>query len=144
MKSVFTQTLRSGLLICLLLYGSSLSSQTAKGNKTRAAGNPESFSVSRAEFDKLYDAGAGAVFSSASSRQLNKAKVLINSRNGDMQFVRLKLSGIPKAYLAVQVNGSYSTQVFILLDDHSISYKGKIGDSLVTFTKCDEDEIVSE
>ena len=106
--------------------------------------HPDTFTVSRADFDRLYTAKAGQVIPAASSRQLHNGKVLINTRNGDMQFIRMKLSAIPKAYLVVQVNGSFSTQTFILTDDHSISYKGAIAGKQVTFTKCDEDEIVSE
>jgi hypothetical protein len=113
--------------------------------KTRAmASHPAEFKVARMQFDKVYTMKEGDVLAIKGSTQLDQAKALINTRNGDMQFVRLKLRGIPKAYLVVQVNGGYSTHVFILSDDHSVSYKGRITENEVQFKKCDEDEIVSE
>jgi hypothetical protein len=46
--------------------------------------------------------------------------------------------------MMVQVNGEYSTQIFILSDDKTIAYKGKIEREQVTLTKCRRDDILQE
>jgi hypothetical protein len=127
--------------IALLLFCAAVQAPlNAQAKRKNAAAE---FSIPRVEFDKLYSMRDGEAVSSPSTR-LHKGTVLINTRNGDMQFIRVQLASIPGAYMVVQVNGEYTTQTFVLSDNHSISYKGWIGEREVRFTKCDEDEIVSE
>ena len=68
----------------------------------------------------------------------------LNTKNGDMQLLRIRLNYFPKALLMVQVNGEYSTQVYITSSSKTLSYKGKIEKDRVLLTKCNRDEIVSE
>ena len=68
----------------------------------------------------------------------------MNTKNGDMHFVKLKLTYFPKSYLLIQENGMYSTVIFIMSDDKSVFYKGKIDKEVITMRKCSEDDIVSE
>lgn len=68
----------------------------------------------------------------------------MNTLNGDIRFLRIKLDYFKNAFLMIQVNGEYSTQVFILSEDKSVFYKGTIGEKAVVMTKCSEDDIVSE
>jgi hypothetical protein len=124
----------------LILFAASVTPLCAQTKRKNAAAE---FTLPRAEFDKLYAMETGQAIVSPATR-LHKGKIMLNTKNGDMQFVRVKLASIPHAYLVVQVNGVYTTQTFVLSDNHSISYKGSIGEREVRYTRCDEDEIVSE
>lgn len=129
------------LVLSLLLTGLAFSSPAQKGSASRK--NPESFTISKAELQELLARRDKAPVKS-SNKYLNQGIVLKNVTNGDMQFVRVKLKYFSTACLTVQVNGVYSTQVFILSDNKSVFYKGKIEKGNVLMTKCAEDEIVSE
>jgi hypothetical protein len=105
---------------------------------------PESFTITKSDYEKLFSYKTNEVVKNAANKYLDKAVLLLNTQNGDMQLLRLKLSYFAKANLMIQVNGQQSTQLFILSDDKSISYKGKIEAEKITLTKCKQDEIVSE
>ena len=105
---------------------------------------PESFTISGTELQDLLSKPARTQVKNKSNKYIDDGTVVKNITSGDMHFLRVKLKYFSTAYLTVQVNGEYSTQVFILSDNKSVSYKGKIENGNVFMTKCDEDEIVSE
>lgn len=105
---------------------------------------PETFTIAKADFDSFFNYRVNGVIKTPSNQYTDKAVLLLNSKNGDMQLLRLKLSYFPKSYLMIQVNGVHSTQVFLMSDDKSAFYKGKVNKEKVTLTKCKEEEIVSE
>lgn len=105
---------------------------------------PASFIISKADFDQLFTKKNNDLVLTKTNKYLDKSTVLMNTLNGDTKFLKMKLSYFAKAYLMVQINGEYSTQVFILSDDKSVFYKGRIDKGIVTMTKCNEDDIVSE
>lgn len=112
--------------------------------KQTVAKHPASFIISRADFDQLFTKKNNDVVLTKTNKYLDKSTVLMNTLNGDTKFLKIKLHYFTKAYLMVQVNGEYSTQVFILSDDKSVFYKGRVDKGSVTMTKCNEDDIVSE
>jgi hypothetical protein len=124
----------------------SVNAQTSKAKQNRKTDlrYPKTFNISKSEFDGLFNMKTGEKVRSADNVYLNKATLLMNSRNGDIRFLRLKLNYFRNAYLIIQVNGEYSTQIFILSDDKSVFYKGAINGDIVVMTKCSEDDIVSE
>src|SRR5689334_23282059 len=75
---------------------------------------PEKFTISQQELSALLSAGTEKQLSFPANPYLDKALPIKNVRTGDMQFVRVKLSHFKNAYLNVQVNGIYTTQVFLL------------------------------
>ena len=95
-------------------------------------------------FDELFNLKIKEVLSLKENQYLDKAQVMMNTKNGDMTFLKLKLSYFPKSNLMIQVNGSYTTQIFIMSDDKSVFYKGKIEKENIVLKKCAESEIVSE
>jgi hypothetical protein len=116
----------------------------ADKNSPKTNTPPENFIISSAELKTILNLEVNSVLNDPSNKYINKAALLVSTKNGDMQFARLKLSYFPKAFLMVQVNGVYSTQVFILSDDASVSYKGKETKDGILLTHCKQDEIVSE
>jgi hypothetical protein len=104
---------------------------------------PKNFTISKADFDSLFNLEKDQAVNS-SNVYLAKSVMLMNSRNGDIRFLRLKLRYFKNAFLMIQVNGEYSTQIFILSDDKSVFYKGAITANGVVMTRCSEDDIVSE
>lgn len=136
------------LIAITLLLSSSLES-LAQSNKNASskftkANHPESFTINKSDFDELFTKKANTNLDLSSNKYLDKSTIEMNTLNGDIKFLRIKLNYFSNAYLLVQVNGSYSTQVFVMSKDKSIFYKGKIEKDLVVMTKCAEDEIVSE
>jgi len=123
----------------MLMACSGLSGQS----KNRRSVPPQNITIDKAEFNRLINLSKGTSVASE-NKYLNKAKVLANTSNGDMKYIRLKLAAFPQSYLSIQVNGEFSTQVFILSDNHKLSYRGQINEREVLLTKCREDEIVSE
>lgn len=142
MKSILLR----GLSALFLLFLSVATSAQPKNNSlTSASGNyPESFSIQKPELDALLASAPEAVVNIQSNKYLHQALVVMNTKNGDMTFLKLQLSYFKNALLTVQVNGSFSTQVFILSSDKSIFYKGRFEKDLLIMTKCNEDDIVSE
>ena len=114
------------------------------GSKKAITKYPESFTISRADFDNFFNYKNNDVLNTPANKYIDKSVLLLHTNNGDMQFLKLKLSYFPKALLMIQVNGIHSTQVFLLSDDKSLSYKGKVDKDVVTLAKCRQDEIVSE
>jgi hypothetical protein len=140
MRSNFTR-----LFLSLLLMGPAFSSAAQKSSVgTVIKKHPESFAISKAELQDLLSKPANTAVKSRNNKYLDKGMVLKNVTNGDMHFLRVKLNYFSTAYLTVQVNGQYSTQVFILSENKSVFYKGKVEKGDVLMTKCAEDEIVSE
>lgn len=129
------------LIVFTLICGFSAKAQSSKTAKKQY---PESFTISKAEFDNLFLKKEKEVVKNKSNKYLDKSVVLKNVLNGDMKFLRLKLSYFTNAFMSIQVNGTASTQVFVLSTDKSVSYKGKMNNGSVVMTKCEEDEIVSE
>jgi len=130
-------------VLLLLSFGLGLSAQKPK-IAVSAKQTPTSFVISKTDFDKLFTKRTKEVISVKSNKYLDKSSVMMNTLNGDTKFMKIKLSYFKNAYLMVQVNGEYSTQVFILSDDKSVFYKGHMDKGSVTMTKCNEDDIVSE
>lgn len=105
---------------------------------------PATLSIQKKEFDDLFLYSINDKVVSKTNTYLNNAIVLAYTKTGDMIFFKLKLDHFKNAYLQVQVNGSYSTQVFILSDDKSVSYKGHFEKNVWLMTRCEEGEVVSE
>ena len=132
----------------LIVLGSSApvfaqSKKQAKAKKTDTS-YPQSFFILKSELQDLFTLKAGQLVTLAGNKYINKSSVLMNTKNGDISFLRIKLSYFKNAYLLVQVNGGYSTQYFVMSDDKSVFYKGKPVDEKIIMTRCTEDEIVSE
>ncbi len=125
-------------------YGLHAQNNKAVVKKKTTNKYPESFSIARFDFDNLFNYKVRDILEIPANKYIHKSLVQMNSLNGDIKFLKLKLNYFSKAYLLIQVNGSYSTQIFIMSEDKSIFYKGVIESNLVTMTKCAEDEIVSE
>lgn len=143
MKINFTR-----LFFCLFLISFSVAG-IAQNKKTGSSSQdkkkyPAVFTIDKADFDNLFNKKAKEVISSKNNVYIDKSTVVMNTLNGDTKFMKIRLSYFPKAYLMVQVNGEYSTQVFVLSDDKSVFYKGKMDNGSVAMTKCNEDDIVSE
>lgn len=142
MKMHFIKSFVTLFLIFLSAVSPAQKSRPVTENKQK---NPVSFTISKADFDNLFSKKMKETIISKSNKYLDKSSVLMNSLNGDTKFMKIKLSYFTNAFLMVQVNGEYSTQIFILSDDKSVFYKGRIDDKgIVTMTKCNEDDIVSE
>lgn len=106
--------------------------------------NPASFSISKAEVDKMLTYKADETTSFKKNKYIDKASVQSNIANGDMRFMRIKLNYFDQAYLSVQVNGSFSTILYITSDNNAVSYKGKSDGENFVMIKCERDEIYSE
>jgi len=105
---------------------------------------PASFKITKAEFENLISRKVKDEVKLRNNKFIANSTVLLNVLNGDTKFIRLKLSYFNSAYLTIQINGAYSTQVFILSDDKSVFYKGQPQNGGFLMTKCNEDDIVSE
>lgn len=136
------------LLTILLFTSFTIQAVAQKQKKTiskqTASKQPANFIISKSEFDQLFTKKTNDVLVTKNNKYLDKSTVLMNTVNGDTKFLKIKLNYFPKSFLMVQVNGAYSTQVFILSDDKSVFYKGRLDKGMVTMTKCNEDDIVSE
>lgn len=119
--------------------------QTKKASKAAQAKHyPATFTINTTDFEKLFSYKINEVVASKTNAFIDKAVLLMSTKNGDMKFLKLKLAYFKNAFLLVQVNGSYSTQVFVMSDDKSVFYKGHFEKNNVMMLKCSEDEIVSE
>lgn len=105
---------------------------------------PASFTIQKTELNALLKKKEKDAVVIKTNKYLNKSTVVKNVSNGDMNYFRMKLSYFKNAFLTIQVNGTSSTQVFLLSDDKSVFYKGRMDKGTVILTKCEEDEIVSE
>ncbi len=115
-----------------------------KKNAGNAKDYPTVFTLKKQELDGLLARKINSTLPKTANKYLAGGTVLTNTASGDMKFLRMQLSYFKNAFLTVQVNGSTSTQVFILSTDKSVSYKGKFENDRLVMTKCQEDEIVSE
>lgn len=131
------------IIVCLLVF-SGLNAQSKKTLSKKTSRYPENFSISKSDFDKLFTLSKNQLLNFSNNKYIDKSVLELNTQNGDMQLLRIKLNYFPKAVLMVLVNGVYSTQVYITSSDKSLSYKGKIEQEQVLLTKCNRDEIVSE
>lgn len=131
-------------LIFIFLSVAGLCAAQFPSGKNAAKSYPEKFTIKEHELKALFSYRPGEKVSKRTNKFLAKGIVLANTRNGDVRFLRLKLVSFQNAYLNVQINGTFSTQVFIVSDDKSVFYKGKMEKSNWIMTKCDEDEIISE
>ena len=143
---MFNRLFKCFIIMFVLLFSIQHKAQINKANpnKNNSKKNPETFSISKTDFDKLFTFKSNQVINISQNIYLDKSVSLLNTKNGDMIFLKIKLNYFKKAYLLVQINGSYSTQIFILSDDKSIFYKGKLSSTGLLMTKCLEEEIVSE
>lgn len=137
--------LRSLVIVTLILGFTSFNAQNKSTSvKKTVSRYPASFVITKAEFDKLFTLKNNEVVNVPANKYLDKSVLELNTLNGDMRLLRIKLNYFPKALLMVLVNGEYSTQVYITSSDKLLSYKGKLEKDKVTLTKCNRDEIVSE
>lgn|GEM_PF-1416149 len=143
---MFNRLSKCFIIMFFLLFSIQNKAQINKTNpnKNNSKKNPETFSISKTDFDKLFTFKSNQVITLSQNIYLDKSVSLLNTKNGDMIFLKIKLNYFKKAYLLVQINGSFSTQIFILSDDKSIFYKGKLSSTGLLMTKCLEEEIVSE
>lgn len=126
------------LIFTMILAGYIVSAQTAQRSF------PETFVIKQKEIDKLFLHKPGTRLSARGNKYLSKGIILVNTKNGDIKYLKLQLNSFKNAFLNVQVNGTFSTQVFIASDDKSVFYKGRVEKGQWLMKKCDEDEIVSE
>jgi hypothetical protein len=115
-------------------------------NQVRANSNryPKSFVITKTVFDQLFFLKTGDQLLNKTNKYLQGASLLMNTTNGDMKFLRLKLRYFENAFLMIQVNGTASTQAFIQSDDKSVFYKGRFDKETLVMDKCQENEILSE
>lgn len=118
--------------------------QNAKNTSASQPAFPASFTITKKEMNELMSKKEKTTIRSKNNKYLDRALVTKNVSNGDMRFLRLQLSYFKTGFLTIQINGSYSTQVFVLSENKSVFYKGRLEKGNVILTKCEEDEIVSE
>ncbi|MES2679741.1 MAG: hypothetical protein V4635_07655 [Bacteroidota bacterium] len=126
-------------MTCTGLSGQNAGSKAVKGS----AAYPESFTVVKKDFDRLFLYKPDELVSK-NNPYLDKSRVKMNARNGDMKFLKLKLNYFNDAVFMVQVNGNASTQAFIVSGDKSVFYKGHFEKNDLVMKKCTEDDIVNE
>jgi hypothetical protein len=135
-----------GIFLCslfaILLPGTG-NAQTDR-NKVTEQKYPSSFLISKTDLQQLLSLKPHSVIDKKANKYLDGGIVMTSTKNGDMQLVRIKLAFFLKAFLNIQVNGTDSTQVFIVSDDKSVFYKGHPEKENWVMIKCEEDEIVSE
>jgi hypothetical protein len=135
-------------LVLMLFFASPVAySQNKNSEKNQVETtdkNPASFLISKTDLNALLGMKVNEVIRNKNNRFLDGGIIMANTKNGDMQFVKVRLSYFRKAFLNIQVNGADSTQVFVLSEDQSVSYKGSIESENIVMLKCDEDEIISE
>ena len=133
------------LMLLFIFMFSGLNAQSKKVNSKKTTTKyPESFTISKADYDRLFTLKENESIKTAGNKYLDKAVLELHSNNGDMQLLRIRMNYFPKSNLMIQVNGEHSTVVFLLSDDKTISYKGKLIKEVLTLVKCSREEIVSE
>ncbi len=135
--------IKSLLIIVCLSTGYGAFAQQSKSTSSGIVSLPESFTISKKELSDLLGKQEKTTVRTR-NKYLNHAVVVKNVSNGDMRFLRLQLMSIKTGFLTIQVNGTHSTQVFVLSGNKSVFYKGRMEKGSVILTKCEEDEIVSE
>ncbi len=140
MKNKFTKSLLLAVIMFLTLpmvFGQDKSNKGANEY-------PSSFLISLVDVKDLLGRKVYEVIKNKNNKYLDGGIIMANTKNGDMQYLKLKLAYFRKAFLNIQVNGTNSTQVFITSDDKSIFYKGTLEKENAVMIKCSEDEIISE
>ncbi len=133
------------LLWLSLLTAANIHAQNAKSKSPQDPANyPKSFSIAKNELDHMFTLKAGEKISAKNNRYINGAVVKMNTINGDMKFLKLKLKYFNNAELMVQVNRTVSTQLVLASDDHSVFYKGHLEKNKALMNKCLQDDIVNE
>src|ERR1044072_8362231 len=97
------------LWLSLLSVPVNLHAQKAKTKPSTSSSYPNSFTINKTDFDALFEKRPKEAISSKNNKYLDKGTVMMNTLNGDMKFLKVKLQYFPGAYLLVQVNGEYST-----------------------------------
>jgi hypothetical protein len=132
----------------LFFFALNFLNTTAQQHSNRISANsnphPKSFTISKTVFDQLFFLKTGDQLLNKTNKYLQGASLLMNTTNGDMKFLRLKLRYFENAFLMIQVNGTASTQVFIQSEDKSVFYKGRFDKETLVMDKCQENEILSE
>jgi len=115
-------------------------------NSINVAGNeiPESFFIEKNELNQLLSLKTNEMLIESKNKYINRSVLQMISAAGDMKSLKLKLDYFPNAYLFVQINGSFSTQIFVMTDDKSVFYKSDEKEKKFVMNKCSEDEIISE
>lgn len=132
---------KTALLIVAALFSINLAAQNIPGNKT---GYPEQFKISVAELKQWLNYESRQKILSENNPYVHQSLLELNTRTGDMQLLRIRLAYFKNSLLMIQVNGEYSTQVFITSSDKSVFYKGRIEREEITMVKCKQDDIVIE
>ncbi len=136
--------IKNTLILLSVFLCLSINAQTKSKQKTISKNYPESFSIQKSDFEIIMNSANNSSLKFSNNIYIDKGIVQMNSKNGDMHFMRIKLNFFPKSFLLIQENGSYSTIVFIMSDDKSVFYKGKLDKEILNMKKCSEDDIVSE
>lgn len=139
-----TKILNCFLAAFLMITCLDANAQNAKSKTVQSKTYPATFTVDKILFDNLFTYKNNEVIPEKTNKFLKGSVLLMNTLNGDMRFLKLKLDYFKNGFMLVQVNGIYSTQVFIMTDDKSVFYKGKFEKGNLIMSKCSEDEIVSE
>lgn len=105
---------------------------------------PESFFIEKSELNRLLSLKENERLNDSKNKYINHSVLQMISAAGDMKSLKLKLDYFPHAYLFIQINGSYSTQIFVMTDDKSVFYKSDEKEKEFVMNKCSEDEIISE
>jgi hypothetical protein len=113
-------------------------------NKSNVAKYPETFTVSKNEYNSLFNYKENSTVKLKTNKYLNGALVILNQKVIDNKQLRLKLKELKNAELVIQVNGSDTVIIFVLVEGQDISYKTIIGDKEIKFIKGKKDEILSE
>jgi len=134
--------------ICVVFFVLNIFDSAAQQHSNRFGANsnrhPKSFTISKTVFDQLFFLKTGDQLLNKTNKYLQGASLLMNTTNGDMKFLRLKLRYFENAFLMIQVNGTASTQAFIQSEDKSVFYKGRFDGETLVMDKCQENEILSE
>jgi hypothetical protein len=106
--------------------------------------NPENFVISHTAIAELLRMKEGEKVNMPANGYINKSQVVKKTATGDMQYLRLKLNYFRTGWLSIQVNGEFTTQIFLMTDDKSVFYKGKKEKDGYRMVKCKEYEIYQE
>ena len=107
---------------------------------------PAAFTITGDEFSHLITLPSETAIDLKRNAYLHGGTVELNTLNGDMRFIRAQLLPFPEHFLIVMVNGTSSTQVFLLPKDKTktLAYKGRHEKDAVIMEKCKTEDIVTE
>mgnify|MGYP006927912742 CR=1 FL=1 len=130
--------------VIFLLLATVLQGQTKKTKPAVVSANPVIFTIEQTEFESLFNYKSGEVIRCQKNKYIDKSVMELNTRNGNMQLLRIKSAYFAKSLLMVQVSGQLSVQVFIVSTDKKTFYRGKTERGKVTMSRCKEEDIVTE